>query len=159
MKIRLWRLGSLEHKIQPSVQAVEKLRSILASAPDDAKSLDIIWDAAIDVSVIDDVAIDIVGDVMNEEGKVKAFASIINERRYQDEKWGGPEHDDGETELNWQRYITEYANAQGRSASYDFRKRMVKVAALAMAAIEAVDRKAAPEVEIIDIPNPDNSPA
>jgi hypothetical protein len=142
--------------VSASPKAFNKLEQILKDMPDGPGTADIIWDAAIDVSVIDDVAYDIVGDITNEEGKIKAVAAILNERRYQDEKWGGSEHDDTETEENWQRYITEYANAQGRSSSYDFRKRMVKVAALAMAAIESVDRKAGPDIEIKNIENPED---
>jgi hypothetical protein len=140
--------------VAASPEAFKKLKEILEGTPDGPGTTDIIWDAAIDVTVIDDVAYDIVGDIMNEEGKIKAFAAVLNERRYQDEKWGGPEHDDTETEENWQKYITEYANAQGRSESYDFRKRMVKIAALALAAIESVDRKAGPEIEIRNVVNP-----
>lgn len=79
--------------------------------------------------------------VDNEARKRQAIEDIKEERRYQDKKWGGSDHDDTETEDSWQKYITEYANAQGRSQSYDFRKRMVKVAALALAAIESHDRK------------------
>lgn len=74
-------------------------------------------------------------------GRCRAVADALLERQYQDSKWGGPEHDDTETEENWQKYITEYANGQGRATTHDFRKRMVKVAALAIAAIESCDRK------------------
>lgn len=73
-------------------------------------------------------------------GRVRAIADALLEREYQDKKWGGPSHDDTETEENWVKYITEYANAQGRAKDYDFRKRLVKVAALALAAIESIDR-------------------
>jgi hypothetical protein len=141
--------------VTASPEAFEKLKQILEDTPDGPGTTDIIWDAAIEAVVIDDADYNIVGDINNEPGKVRAVADILNERTYQDEKWGGPEHDDAETEENWQKYITEYANAQGRSESYDFRKRMVKVAALALAAIESVDRKAGPEIEIRNIPNPE----
>lgn len=70
------------------------------------------------------------------------YREVNLERSYQDDKWGGPDHDDTETEESWQRYITEYANARDRAEGYDFRKRMVKVAALAVAALESHDRKA-----------------
>jgi hypothetical protein len=70
------------------------------------------------------------------------FDEVLAERDYQDQKWGGAQHDDNEeNEQNWQRYITEYANAQGRADGRPFRTRMVKVAALAFAAIESYDRK------------------
>jgi hypothetical protein len=66
---------------------------------------------------------------------------VLKEREYRDNMWGGSLYDDTETEVNWSAYITEYANAQGRAMTYDFRKRMVKVAALAVAAVESYDRK------------------
>lgn len=47
----------------------------------------------------------------------KIFADIVAERAYQDNKWGGPAHDATETPDAWVRYITEYANGQGRSAN------------------------------------------
>lgn len=71
----------------------------------------------------------------------RIWQEIRAERKYQDSKWGGPDNDDTRSEKDWQWYISEYANAQGRAADYDFRKRMVKVAAMAVAAIESFDRK------------------
>lgn len=140
-KIRLWKLGSLEHRIMPSRQAIETLQGILDGIPEGAKTADIIWGPDIDVQVVDDGELEIVGGISNDLGKIKAVADVLRERESQDQKWGGPEHDDTETEENWQKYITEYANAQGRAETYYFRTRMVKVAALAIAAIESHDRK------------------
>ena len=75
------------------------------------------------------------------------FEEIRNERAYQDAKWGGQEHDDGvETEDSWVHYITEYANSTGRAEGRAFRERMIKVAALAVAALESHDRKAARDI-------------
>jgi hypothetical protein len=71
----------------------------------------------------------------------KILDEVAAERCYQDAKWGGSIHDVTESEVNWIGYITEYAKGAGRSASYDFRKRMIKVAALAVAAVEAHDLK------------------
>jgi hypothetical protein len=71
------------------------------------------------------------------------FDAINDERAYQDKKWGGAAHDDNqETEADFVRYIGEYSAGAGRSANYDFRTRMVKTAALAVAAIERHDRLA-----------------
>lgn len=69
------------------------------------------------------------------------FGEVDEERRYQGELWGD-DADDSNTEANWKNYIDQYNHAHGRGAKYrrDFRKRMVKVAALAVAAIEAHDR-------------------
>lgn len=73
--------------------------------------------------------------------RAKVLEEVNGERNYQDTKWGGPIHDTTETQDNWVQYINEYASGKGRATSYDFRKRMVKVAALAVAAIEANDAK------------------
>jgi hypothetical protein len=70
------------------------------------------------------------------------FEEIRDERDYQDKKWGGEEHDDTvEDEASWIHYITEYANSTGRAEGRPFRERMIKVAALAVAAIQSHDRK------------------
>jgi hypothetical protein len=66
---------------------------------------------------------------------------IRAERQYQDSIWGGPEHDDTNTERNWADYIVEYLSGLSpRTQHKGFRERMVKVAALAVAAIESHDR-------------------
>lgn len=70
------------------------------------------------------------------------YGSIVDERERQDIKWGGPYHDDQHTSHDWVAYIVRHA---GRSVMwpfdvYQFRSCMVKVAALAVAAIEWSDR-------------------
>lgn len=66
---------------------------------------------------------------------------ITKERVKQDEQWGGPDQDDLRKEPEWFQYINKQVNQY-----YDFsgnaRERLVKIAALAVAAIEAIDRKA-----------------
>jgi len=72
------------------------------------------------------------------------------ERAHQIEEEGfGPAHDAENTCNDWVAYICAYAgrgvdcyaNQRECSSMYDhFRKQMVKVAALAVAAVEAVDR-------------------
>lgn len=81
-------------------------------------------------------------------------ASSINvERSRQDTKWGGPDHDDERTPDEWQRYIRnelEYVAGLREPTSEDekgTRQRFVRVAALAIAAIESLDRKT------VDAPN------
>ncbi len=143
MKIRLWKLGNLEHRIIPTKEAVDAFHGLLKGIVDDSTKTvaDLVWDSAIDCILIDDGE-DVVSTIDNEDGKIPVFSDILRRRIYQDEKWGGPEHDDSETQENWQSYITEYANATGRAEQYDFRKRMIDVAALAIAAVESHDRKA-----------------
>ncbi len=67
---------------------------------------------------------------------------ILSERYRQDEKWGGPGHDDQHGPHNWIAYIVRHA---GRAVMWPwdrslFRKQMVKVGALAIAAIEWAGR-------------------
>ena len=71
---------------------------------------------------------------------------IKEEREYQDKRWGGVKHDDQHKPNDWIAFITGYA---GRAYDCcmehpgdldDFRESMIKVAALAVAAVEWVDR-------------------
>src|SRR5688572_21197853 len=52
LQIRLWRLGSLEHKLMPTPKAFERLREVLQGI-NEGEIADIIWDQAIDLSIID----------------------------------------------------------------------------------------------------------
>lgn len=71
----------------------------------------------------------------------EAVDLALEERRYQDEKWGGAGHDATETEGNWASYIIEYTTGTGQGAKYSFATRMKKVAALGLAALEAELRR------------------
>lgn len=76
----------------------------------------------------------------------KIFEEIRIERNAQDAKWG-EEFDDGNSPYHWAAYIAQYATrnliGDPRAASEAaFRGDMVKVAALAVAAIESIDRRA-----------------
>lgn len=74
------------------------------------------------------------------------IAEIHAERDKQDAQWGGPEHDDGHTSDEWFGFIEKQTSAYRAEASpyvamdASARGRLVKVAALAIAAIEAIDR-------------------
>ena len=79
------------------------------------------------------------------------FAEISAEREYQDSKWGGAEVDDRENGyMEWVGYITKYATRWfpggfapwNEIAKASFRESMIKVAALAVAAVEQYDREA-----------------
>lgn len=70
---------------------------------------------------------------------------IENERNYQRTKWG--HLDVNNTPYNWAAFITQYAtrNLIGNPEAVDiskFREDMVKVATLAIAAIESINAKA-----------------
>lgn len=70
-----------------------------------------------------------------------AIQDVRAERRHQDQKWGHT-FDDKNTPNDWVAYITQYAG-QAAQLKFDptgFRSQMIKVAALAVAAVEACDR-------------------
>ena len=76
------------------------------------------------------------------------FEEIQKERAYQDTKWGGPPHDDEHTVRDWVFFIVGYLGKivispetnWGRN-EINVRRYFVKVAALAVAALEALDRR------------------
>lgn len=72
---------------------------------------------------------------------------VYNERGYQDKLWGGKGFDTTHTEAEWLTWISEYAYGNGRAAGRAFRERMIKTAALAVAAVEALDVKNKQEEE------------
>lgn len=70
------------------------------------------------------------------------FADFSNERDRQDRMWGGPDHDNVHNQHDWIAYLTKHI---GKAVHWPwtpelFRKQMVIVGALAMAAIEWCDR-------------------
>lgn len=84
----------------------------------------------------------------------KILEEIRKERVRQDEKWGGPEHDDAHDIEEWIEFIQSYASwakTNYKMNSPDkFRRRMVQVAALAVAAVESFDRKISDAVSTIN---------
>ncbi len=68
----------------------------------------------------------------------KIFNAIKEERLRQDKMWGGAEHDDTHDEQDWIGYIDyqlSKANDEGK-----YRERFTNIAALAVAALESMDR-------------------
>lgn len=59
-KVRIWKLGSLEHMIFPSDRAIQKLHDILLDLSCAEATMDIIWDAALDVEVVEDGELEII---------------------------------------------------------------------------------------------------
>jgi len=72
------------------------------------------------------------------------YAAIQAERDYQDKKWGGAANDDRNTSYEWVAWIAAYLTKWLHVSvpPLSFRDCMVKVAALAVAAIESCDRQA-----------------
>lgn len=86
-------------------------------------------------------------DIHADPGRVEAVVSALNEvadeRARQDAQWGGPAHDDGHGPSDWRGLLGEHVGrlvvVHGQ-ASADYRERLVKIAAIAVAAVEAHDR-------------------
>lgn len=80
---------------------------------------------------------------------------IREERKHQDAKWGGPAHDDEHSMYVWVGFISYYLGQSLSSAIKEygsvkhryqiFRYHMVKVAAIAVAAVQSIDRKLSKE--------------
>ena len=75
---------------------------------------------------------------------MSVYDEIRMERQRQDEKWGGPEHDDEHRPADWKRLLERRLrmaeNAYLEANAHLHRYRLVQVAALAVAALEAHDR-------------------
>lgn len=76
------------------------------------------------------------------------LAQVREERRRQDKQWGGPSHDDAHVPSDWVSYVGEHLDRAKKSivqrvlADPDrYRQNMIEVAALAVAAVESLDRK------------------
>jgi hypothetical protein len=68
----------------------------------------------------------------------KIFEEIKFEREKQDKKYGGSSHDDEHNENDWIAFIIKQL---GKSLTQTFRYQMIRVAALAISAIQWTDRK------------------
>ena len=70
------------------------------------------------------------------------LGKIAAERGRQDQKWGGPDHDDEHRWFDWLNFIREHTEkARTVTDPMRYRQRLVEVAALAAAAIQALDRQ------------------
>jgi hypothetical protein len=73
--------------------------------------------------------------LLNHDLAVGVFQEIAAERKRQDLKWGGPEHDDTHAAHDWKMFILQQCEGH-----IPFNAAMVRVAALAVAAIESQNR-------------------
>lgn len=72
------------------------------------------------------------------------YDEIADERAKQDAQWGGPEHDDQHSTSDWREYRTKFERHASRMYTDEHnRAALVKIAALAVAQIESMDRRAA----------------
>ena len=82
------------------------------------------------------------------------LTEILEERVRQNEKWGGPDHDDQHEPAEWEAFVRQHlergvwarqgkeerrAHRQGRKDTW--RAQLVRAAALAVAAVESHDRR------------------
>jgi hypothetical protein len=76
------------------------------------------------------------------------LTEVAEERVRQDKQWGGAAHDDEHQTAEFVQLIEVYAGLARTTAAVDdfkeARKRLLQVAALAVAAIESIDRKHVP---------------
>lgn len=69
------------------------------------------------------------------------LGEVAIERVRQDEKWGGPDHDDEHDATDWCRYIEMRLHSSNAGhTTGDSRRWFLEIAALAVAAIETIDR-------------------
>ena len=71
---------------------------------------------------------------------MNVYDEIKAEREHQDEKWGGPEHDDKHFRADWGEFILMRAEDLSFERG-DYRRLLIETAALAVAAIESHDRR------------------
>lgn len=80
------------------------------------------------------------------EGTKRILVEVEGERDRQNEKWGGPSHDAQHGPRDWAAFITEHlGKALDATRPQDYRRRMLQVAALAVAAIETADASTQPD--------------
>lgn len=77
--------------------------------------------------------------------QAEILGEVATERDRQDAKWGGPDHDDQHTAGAWLSFIEGKTFLAGRALRLyspdQYRKRLIHIAALAVAAVESMDRK------------------
>lgn len=76
------------------------------------------------------------------------FDQIEDERRHQDQQWGGPDHDDDLEYRDWDMILTRLTKAaydayagDSDKGSHEWRRRLIQIAAVAIAAAESFDRR------------------
>lgn len=97
-------------------------------------------------SIVDGVKQDFSTIACDRVRRLRVYKKYDKERRKQDEQWGGPEHDDQHGPEEWADFIgkqlTKLKTATESTANTDkeIRRRLVKIGALATAALESIAR-------------------
>lgn len=74
----------------------------------------------------------------------RIYAQVEEEREKQDREYGGSEHDDIHPREDWVGFLTLHVNrARLAAKGSTYRYQLIRVIALAVAAIEVYDRKVA----------------
>lgn len=85
---------------------------------------------------------------------IDVLIEVCGERVRQDKKWGGPDHDDNHATLDFLGFImsrVETASDRELTNNHDKlidRKELIEIAALAVAAVESIDRKKIDNIKI-----------
>lgn len=95
--------------------------------------------------------------IVRDMSRAIIYEQVDAERAQQDAQWGGGAHDDGHTPAEWATYI-HYQMRRFTFDDSDARARLVKVAALAVAAIESLDRLADDAKEKAKLPPAPSEP-
>ena len=75
---------------------------------------------------------------MSTTTRASVLAEVSDEREHQDRQWGGPSHDDQHQIADFAEFVKHQLS---RMTGQDCRARYIKIAALAVAAVESIDRK------------------
>lgn len=88
-------------------------------------------------------------DAQVNDDQMSIVCEILIERAVQDAQWGGPAHDDRHVSWDWcnfighQNVLAKQVALRGQSPEEqpgEWRRRMIKIAALALAAVASYDR-------------------
>ncbi len=80
--------------------------------------------------------------------RLSIYTEVERERLAQDKEHGGPDHDDQHTTHDWIAFIAVFVGTAVKGSRWEFSNRrfrasMLKIAALAVAAVEWCDRRLA----------------
>ncbi len=74
------------------------------------------------------------------ETTAAVMAEVLKERKRQDDKWGGSQHDDQHETAYWPLQINEMLLRGQDGTATDTRRLLIEIAALSVAAVESIDR-------------------
>ena len=81
-------------------------------------------------------------DEPSTEPTMSIYDEIADERAAQDKQWGGPDHDDQHIGADWREYREKFEDRAFFGYGATRREALIKIAALAVAQIESIDRMA-----------------